>query len=76
MPALRRGRSGAPGVFGRPLRRFVAGLGLIGALALIFWVVESRTGWNGLDGEHPRRGGGTLLRRSFTRRDEAGHDPV
>jgi hypothetical protein len=33
----------------RPLRRFVAGLGLIGALALIFWVVESRTGWNGLD---------------------------
>jgi hypothetical protein len=32
-----------------PLRRFVAGLGLIGALALIFWVVESRTGWNGLD---------------------------
>jgi hypothetical protein len=32
-----------------PLRGFVAGLGLIGALALIFWVVESRTGWNGLD---------------------------
>jgi hypothetical protein len=31
------------------LRRFVAGLGLIGALALVFWVVESRTGWNGLD---------------------------
>jgi hypothetical protein len=33
----------------RPLRRFIAGLGLIGALALLFWVVESRTGWNGLD---------------------------
>jgi hypothetical protein len=32
-----------------PLRRFVAGLGLIAALALVFWVVESRTGWNGLD---------------------------
>jgi hypothetical protein len=32
-----------------PVRRFVAGLGLIGSLALIFWVVESRTGWNGLD---------------------------
>jgi hypothetical protein len=32
-----------------PLLRFVAGLGLIAALALIFWVVESRTGWNGLD---------------------------
>jgi hypothetical protein len=33
----------------QPLGRFLAGLGLIGALALIFWVVESRTGWNGLD---------------------------
>jgi hypothetical protein len=33
----------------RPLRRFVAGLTLIGALALVFWVVETRTGWNGLD---------------------------
>jgi hypothetical protein len=32
-----------------PLRRFVAGVGLIAALALIFWVVESRTGWSGLD---------------------------
>jgi hypothetical protein len=32
-----------------PLRNFVVGLGLVGALALIFWVVESRTGWNGLD---------------------------
>ena len=32
-----------------PLRRFAAGLGLIAALALVFWFVESRTGWNGLD---------------------------
>ncbi len=32
-----------------PVRRLVAGLGLIGALALIFWVVEGRTGWNGVD---------------------------
>jgi predicted RNase H-like HicB family nuclease len=32
-----------------PLRRFVVGLGLIGALALTFWIVENRTGWNGLD---------------------------
>ena len=31
------------------LRRLVVGLGLIGALALIFWIVEERTGWNGLD---------------------------
>jgi hypothetical protein len=33
----------------RPLRRFAVGLGLIGALAVIFWAVESRTGWSGLD---------------------------
>jgi hypothetical protein len=33
----------------RPLRRFAVGLGLIGALAVIFWVVERNTGWNGLD---------------------------
>ena len=32
-----------------PLRRLLVGLGLIGALALVFWFVESRTGWNGLD---------------------------
>jgi hypothetical protein len=32
-----------------PIRRFVAGLGLIAALVLIFWIVENRTGWNGLD---------------------------
>ena len=32
-----------------PIRRFLAGVGLVAALALIFWVVESRTGWNGLD---------------------------
>ena len=32
-----------------PLRRFVAGLGLIAVLGLVFWFVESRTGWNGLD---------------------------
>jgi hypothetical protein len=41
-----------PAVVAGPQRRalrFVAGLGLIGALALLFWVVESRTGWNGLD---------------------------
>ena len=32
-----------------PLRSFVAGLAVIGALAVVFWVVENRTGWNGLD---------------------------
>jgi hypothetical protein len=32
-----------------PLRRFLAGLVLIGSLAALFWIVEARTGWNGLD---------------------------
>ena len=32
-----------------PLRRFLAGLGVIGALALIFWFAENNTGWNALD---------------------------
>jgi hypothetical protein len=34
-----------------PVRRFLAGLGVIGALALVFWLVESRTGWDALDEE-------------------------
>ncbi len=33
----------------RPIRGFLAGLGVIAGLALVFWFVESRTGWNGLD---------------------------
>jgi hypothetical protein len=32
----------------RPLRRFLTGLGVIGALALVLWFVESRTGWDAL----------------------------
>lgn len=32
----------------RPLRTFAAGLVLLAALALVFWVVERNTGWNGL----------------------------
>ena len=31
------------------LRRFLAGLGVIGALVLAIWFVESRTGWSSLD---------------------------
>jgi hypothetical protein len=34
-----------------PIRSFVVGLALIGALGLAFWLVESRTGWSGLDAE-------------------------
>ncbi len=34
-----------------PLRRFLAGLTIIGALALILWVAESRTGWDALDAD-------------------------
>jgi hypothetical protein len=32
-------------------RRLLIGLGVIGALALVFWLVESRTGWDALDVE-------------------------
>lgn len=35
----------------RPIRRFLVGLGVIGALALLFWLVESRTGWDALSVE-------------------------
>jgi hypothetical protein len=35
----------------RPLRRFLVGLGVVGALALLLWFVESRRGWDALDGE-------------------------
>jgi len=31
-----------------PIRRFLVGLGVIGGLALAFWFVESRTGWDSL----------------------------
>jgi len=35
----------------RPVRRFLAGLGVIGTLALILWIVESHTGWDALDAD-------------------------
>jgi hypothetical protein len=34
-----------------PIRRFLVGLAVIGALALLFWFVESRTGWDSLSVE-------------------------
>jgi hypothetical protein len=34
-----------------PVRRFALGLGVIAALALAIWFVESRTGWDSLDGD-------------------------
>jgi hypothetical protein len=34
-----------------PIRRFLTGLTVIGALALILWVIEGRTGWDALDGD-------------------------
>jgi hypothetical protein len=33
----------------RPVRRLAAGLAVIAALAIVLWMVESRTGWAGLD---------------------------
>jgi hypothetical protein len=35
----------------QPVRRFVIGIGVIATLALVFWFVESRTGWDALDVE-------------------------
>lgn len=34
-----------------PLRRFLVGVGFIGALGLVLWFVEARTGWDGLSRE-------------------------
>jgi len=34
-----------------PIRRFLVGLGVIASLALAFWFVESRTGWDALEVE-------------------------
>jgi hypothetical protein len=34
-----------------PVRRLLAGLGVIGALALLVWVVDERTGWDALDAD-------------------------
>jgi hypothetical protein len=34
-----------------PVRRFLAGVGVIGALAVVLWVVESRTGWDSLSAD-------------------------
>jgi hypothetical protein len=39
------------GLLPAPLRRFLVGLGLIGALALVLWVVERNSGWSGLSEE-------------------------
>ena len=33
------------------VRRFLTGLGVIGALALVIWFVESRTGWDAVAGD-------------------------
>lgn len=41
-PAVRRGP---------PLRRFLAGLAVIGALAAFVWFVDSRSGWKGVDAD-------------------------
>jgi hypothetical protein len=36
---------------GERVRQFAVGIGVIAALGLVVWFVESRTGWAGLDGE-------------------------
>lgn len=37
-----------PGLVSAPLRRFLVGLGVIGALALILWIADRSTGWEQL----------------------------
>jgi hypothetical protein len=39
------------GLLPAPLRRFLVGVGLIGALALVLWVVERNSGWSGLSAD-------------------------
>jgi hypothetical protein len=34
-----------------PVRRLLTGLGVIGALALVLWIAETRTGWDALDAD-------------------------
>jgi hypothetical protein len=40
-----------PRPFLAPVRRFLVGLGVIAALVVAIWFVESRTGWDSLDGD-------------------------
>jgi hypothetical protein len=40
-----------PGLLPAPLRRFLVGLGVIGALALFLWAVERNSGWDGLSAD-------------------------
>ena len=37
--------------FWPPVRRFLTGLAVIGVLVLTIWIVESRTGWDSIDGD-------------------------
>ena len=46
-----------------PVRRFLVGIGVIAALALAIWFVDSRTGWDSLGG-HPTRSRRALLREA------------
>ena len=58
----------------RPVRRFLVGLGLIGALVLAIWFVESRTGWDSLDRETRIEADRPLRGRGVAHRREAGDD--
>ena len=50
-PAIRARRP-----LGPPLRRFLVGAGLIGALALVLWLVEVNSGWDSLSTESRSEG--------------------
>jgi hypothetical protein len=36
---------------GLPIRQFLVGLGVIAALVLLIWAVDTRTGWDAIDGD-------------------------
>ena len=61
------------GLLPAPLRRFLVGIGLIGALALVLWIVERNSGWSGLSADDPRRSDGAHLGRGLEGRRQAGH---
>ena len=59
-----------------PVRRFLVGLGLIAALALVFWFVESRSGWGSLSVETRTEAQNRFSEEASADRREAGADPL
>ena len=65
----------APPTGRRPLGQLLAGVALVGVLAAVVWVVDSRSGWKGID-ESASRGRRPVLRRGLPHRRARGGDPL